>query len=62
MPVIVRIARVAGKVIWVFIGGRGQVNNCGLLAVVGGWRHLTMEAGRSVMKADQDDKMIEQTA
>ena len=43
VPVIVRIVRVAGNVIWVFLGGRGRVNNGGLVVVIEGWRHLTME-------------------
>ena len=47
VPVIVRIVRVAGNVIWIFLGGGGQIYNGGvifvLVVVTRGWDHLAVE-------------------
>ena len=47
VPVIVRIIRVAGNVIWILLGGGGQIHNGGvvfvLVVVTRGWDHLAVE-------------------
>ena len=47
VPVIVRIFRVAGNVIWIFLGGGGQIYKGEvtfvLVVVTRGWDHLDVE-------------------
>ena len=60
VPVIVRIVRVAGNVIWIFLGGGGgQIYNGEvifvLVVVTRGWDHLAVELDRCVSILDQQD-------